>query len=129
MGKLLHILSILALLVHLTVCCCSCHALDCNRSAHFPTVRGTAVSVEQGSQVCCEHSPSGPRDCRGARCSLVAPRRTLNGPLIPSVQLPCAVLCSGEPACVGIMSQRVNRTSVHYLPPVRLHLANQVLMI
>ena len=131
MGTLSRFLSIGLLVVHLLVCCCCCsdHARGCESKLCSSPVHSDAAPEEQGPQCGCDHSHHGTQGCQGVKCSLVPPRRTVSGslirPFLPSfVALPDVQLTR---AAIGSLQH--SQASGHLLLPVRLHLANHVLLI
>ena len=130
MGALSRILSIGLLVVHLMVCCCySDHARGCESKLCSSPVHSDAASDEQGPQCGCNHSHHGTQGCQGVKCSLVSPRRTVSRSLIPPFQASFVALPDGQLTRVAIGSQQHSQATGRLLLPVRLHLANQVLLI
>ena len=126
MDALSRILSIVTLVVHLMVgCCCSHHAHGCESKLCSSPVHSDVASDEQGPQCGCDHSHHGTQGCQGLKCSWVSPRRTVSASLIPSFQASFVALPDGQLTRVTIGSQATSRL----LLPVRLHLANQILLI
>ena len=130
MGALPRILSIATLVVHLMVgcCCCSHHAHDRESNLSSAPVHSDAGPNEQCPRCGCDNSHHGTQGCHGLKCSLASPRRTVSGSLIPPFQASFVALPDGQPTRVAIGSQRHSQATGRLLLPVRLHLANQVLL-
>ncbi len=129
MAESSRILSIAILVVHLVVGCCWSHAQGCE--SHHPSspTYGGAIIKGQCPECRCDPSHHGPRECQGRKCSFVAPRRPLSGSSNPQVLLFFAVLPNGQfPRPATGLHLQSPATGRHLLP-VRLHLANQILLI
>jgi len=129
MGTLSRILSIGLLVVHLMVCCCSDRARGGEGKPCSSPVHSGAASDKQNPQCGCDHSQHGTPACQGVKCSLVSPRRTVGGSLIRTFQASFAALPDGQLTRVAIVSQQQYQATGRLLLPVRLHLANHVLLI
>jgi hypothetical protein len=130
MTGLSRILSIATLVVHLMVCCCcSHHAHGCESELCSSPVHSDAASDDQGLLCGCDRSHHGTQGCQGAKCSLVPLRRTVGGSHIRPFQASFAALPDGQLTRVAIVSQQQSQATGRLLLPVRLHLANQVLLI
>lgn len=130
MGTLSRILSIGLLVVHLMVCCCcSDRARSCAGKPCPSRVQGGAASDKQNPHCGCDHSHHGTPACQGVKCSLVSPRRIVGGSLIRTFQASFVGLPDGQLAHAAIGSLQHSQASGHLLLPVRLHLANHVLLI
>jgi hypothetical protein len=126
MAGLARILSIAALIVHLMVGCCSHHAQgyeskDCSAATGEPTPDGRCT------QCLCDHH--GTEDCQRCKCFLPSPRRTVAGSVLLRFQTSFAALPDDRLSGAGIASHVRFRATGRLLMPVRLHLANQVLLI
>ncbi len=126
MGALSRILNVAAMVVYLTVGCCShpCESKPCS-----PPVHSNATPDERASHCRCDHSHHKTRDCQGVTCSLISPRRTASGSLIAPFQVLFVALRDGQHTRGAIGSQQHSQATACVLLPVRLHLANQVLLI
>ena len=130
MTGLSRILSIATLVVHLMVgCCCSHHAHGCGSELHSSPVHGEAARDEQCPRCGCDHSHHGTQGCQRVKCSLVNPRRTPSGSLVRLFQASFAALPNGQLARAASGSLPHSQASGCLLLPVRLHLANRVLLI
>lgn len=126
MAGLARILSIATLIVHLMVGCCSHHAQGCesrDRSA------ATGESTPDGRCAPCLCDHHGTEDCRSSKCSLPFPRRTVAGSALPRSEASLATWTDSGLSGAGIASHERFRATGRLLMPVRLHLANQVLLI
>jgi hypothetical protein len=122
------ILSIATLIVHLMVGCCSHHAQGCE-SKDRSAATSDAAPDGLGPQCGCENSHHGTADCQGGKSSLASPRRTVAGSVIPRFQASFAALPDDQRSGVDIGSRERFRATGRLLMPVRLHLANQILLI
>jgi hypothetical protein len=124
MAGLCRILTTATVVVHLTVGCCAHHVLGCEGMVcpfHAPIPCGQSQECE------CEHSEY-PQGNPGSRRSSVAPRRTTGDSDSPPFQAFLA-LPNDQANRLNIgLQQRLQATRLLLLP-VRLHLANQVLLI
>lgn len=125
MAGLSRILSIVTLAVHLMVGCCSHHAQGCERK-DCPAATSESTPEGRCSQCACEHR--GTEDCQGGKCSLASPRRTVAGSFISPFQAFFAALPDYQLSGVGIGSRERFWATGRFSMPVRLHLANQVLL-
>lgn len=124
------ILSIATVAVQLMVgCCCSHHAHGCGNERPFSPVHREIERAEQCPQCGCDQSHQGTQGCQRVKCSLVFPRRTVGGSFIRLLQASFAALPDGQLARAAIGSLQHSQASGHLLLPVRLHLANHVLLI
>ena len=125
MAVLSRILSIVTLTVHLMVGCCSdhaqgCESKDCSAATSEPTPDG------RSPQCVCDHHET--EDCRGGKCSLASPRRTVAGSFTSPFQASFAALPDNQLSGMGIGSREHFWATGHLLMPVRLHLAYHVLL-
>lgn len=126
MAGLARILSIATLIVHLVVGCCShhaqgCESKDCSAATSEPTPDGRCP------QCLCDHHET--EDCQRCKCSLPSPRRAVAGSVLPRSQASIAALTDSGLSGAGIASRERFRATGRLLMPIRLHLANQVLLI
>lgn len=124
MARIWRIVTAAFLVVHLMVGCCAHHAHACE-DAHA----ADSASHDEGSGDETDHSHHEPTDCRGASCSFVFTSNHAAVQLLVQTYHTVAVLHDDVPASVNSSnSQRF--FLIGLLPlPVRLHLANQVLLI
>ena len=113
--------------------CCAHHVRLCDRPVHSPLMQGEAMPGSPCSSDCSsspsEHQHHGHRDCKVGPCSTVLLNRVL-GNLSTQPSQAFAVSLHGAPfTLIGIASLRHSSPPSGLLLPVRLHLANQVLLI
>jgi len=123
------ILTAALLVAHFTVGCCAHHAHACDGMDRPLPAQGAATPDGQcpGSGV--DHAHHGPHDCQGGKCSVVSPNRTVRDGFVPPFQTFSAPLLDDLPALVGNAAEQRFFPTGRLLLPVRLHLANQVLLI
>ncbi len=134
---LLNNLSAAILVVHLVVGCCAHHAHDCPQTCDARHSRG----MGHGASAPCDGHSSGHPDqttdhhhgtdeCQGVKCSYL---RTASDTLAKAFLLPrlahVTPVLADDSALVGGFSEQPALASGRLLLPVRLHLANQVLLI
>ena len=129
MARLSRILIIAMLVGHLMVGCCARHAHACERKLPSSATHGDATLEGQCTECGCNHSHHGSRECAGCKCSMASPRRPVAGSFSPKIQTSFAVLTHAHLSRLAIGLQRQSRATGRLLLPVRLHLANQVLLI
>lgn len=113
--------------------CCAHHARLCDRPVQSPPMQGEAILGILCSSDCSsspsEHQHHGHRDCKVGPCSTVLLHRVLSNLSTQSSEA-FAVSLHGDPCTViGIALLRHSSPPSGLLLPVRLHLANQVLLI
>jgi hypothetical protein len=130
MARLPCILSIALLVIHLMVdCCCACHAHSCE-SGHVSSATHDATPLGMKCPEClCDHSHHDPLKCRGCNCSWALPRRPVGGLFSLKIQASCAALTDADLPRPAIKLHKNFLTARSLLLSVRLHLANQVLLI
>jgi hypothetical protein len=130
MARLSCILSGALLVAHLMVgCCCACQFHGCQNDPVFPAIHG-AATIDVGCPRCtCDHSRHGPLECRGHKCFLVSPRRPVGGSFNLKLPASYAVLTDASVPRMAIRLDEQSQATGYLLPPIRLHLANQVLLI
>jgi hypothetical protein len=129
MAGLCRILMAATLVVHLTVGCCwhhahACEGKDCSRPAHGDAPHDGRCPESGG-----DHSHHGANDCHGAKCSFVIPSRAVCDSFVRPFQASISVLVDAQPSPAGFGPEQHALFSGWLLLPVRLHLANQVLLI
>lgn len=115
------------LVVHLTVGCCGHHAHACE--GDLSPAHSDATHDGQCPENECDHSHHGANDCQGARCSFVSSSRPVGDWLVQPLQASFPTLLCDQPSLVGFSPEQPTLSSGRLLLPVRLHLANQVLLI
>lgn len=129
MIRLARNLCITILTVHLTVGCCTSFAHRCRtRLSSWRVPRGTVV--QRRCQQCrCESSHRGPKECQHPKRPVTARRRPTDGPAGSQFPASFAVVHHGcFSRCEPGLQQHSSATG-RLLMPVRLHLANRVLLI
>lgn len=125
MAGLSRILGNSVLALHLMVCCCACQAC-CEPDRYSDCGAGTnGARLRCG----CHQDRHGTADCRGGKCSFAPPRRIVGTSFAPIFQ-PC-VAWSAD-AWLSLSESRFHyqlHGKGRLMPAVRLHLANQVLLI
>ena len=128
MARLSDILSVALLVAHLMVgCCCACHLHACESDRAFSASHGTAKPDVGCPQCICDHSHHGPRECPGYKCSFVSHRRLVKGSC--NLKLPASIVVLTDAGFPRMAIALHGRTTGHVLLPIRLHLANQILLI
>ena len=132
MSRLFRILTAMVLTVHLIMGCCVHHAHACDGMGNSIPVQGTASLGSQCSDSPgngSDHANHGSQKCQGEKCSFVlsssAVGNSLNHPL-QSFDVP---LLNATFFQVNVVSAQHYFATGQLLLPVRLHLANQVLLI
>ena len=131
MAGLCRVLIAATLVVHLTVGCCSHHAhgcdgMDCPSVAHSDAAHDHDGQYPDNGG---DRSPHGAQDCQGVKCSFVFPSRTATDSVVRPFQTSFAVLLNDQTSLVGCGIEQYSQISGRLMLPVRLHLANQVLLI
>jgi hypothetical protein len=131
MFELYRMMTVAFFAVHLMVGCCAHHAHACNGSSHSDNdgacleISGRHAGDHDSHS---EHGDPCAHHCQQARCSAILPHSGLGGLSGPQAQAICVAsdeLHVGPRPCLGQRSVAWARFS----PTVRLHLANQVLLI
>ena len=129
MVRLCRILVSAMLVVHLMVGCCAHHAHGCE-SKHTSSATHSDATLEGQCPECrCDHSHTGPRQCQGRKCSLASLRQPVGGSSSPPFAASFAALCRAYFSQLAISLHQQSLATGRQLLPVRLHLANQVLLI
>ena len=136
MSGLLNNLSAAILVVHLVVGCCVHHAHDCPQTCDAGHSEGMGDEGapcdghshgEQGQTTDHHH---GTDECQGVKCAYV---RTANDTIAKVLLQPRLVhvtpVLDEDSVLQGVFSEQHTLNSGRLLLPVRLHLANQVLLI
>lgn len=153
MAGLCRILIAATLVVHLTVGCCAHHAHACEGKDRPSTAHSDATPDGQrpgrsedhshhGTKDCkaetpdgqcpgqsADHSHHGAEDCQGEECSFVPPNRAVSDSFVLPLQALFVALLDDQIPLVGIGREQHTLSSGRLILPVRLHLANQVLLI
>jgi hypothetical protein len=119
------------LMVHLMVGCCGHHAHACESHVQSPSLPNAPASDDDcpdHAGLPLEHSHHGSHDCQGTSCSVVLQNRTTAELTAEPSEVFAAAIIDGLNPSVDTVS--VQRTlPACRLPSVRLHLANQILLI
>lgn len=118
-----------SLVIHLGLGCCAHHAHACEGTVLRSVVQSDGTTNQPSPSRDAHHSHHGTDDCQGTQCSYVSPDRTLSDSLGPSLGVVFVSVLDDPIPTVGIGLKRPLLTSGRLLLPVRLHLANQVLLI
>ncbi len=132
MARLCRLFIAATLVLHLTVGCCWHHAHACEGRGDMPPASGHPLPDGQcpdGSGSRANHTHHGPQDCRGGTCSAVMSNQIARDWLArPSLAF-VVPLASGPSSLLGLSWEQRSISTGRLLLPVRLHLANQVLLI
>ena len=128
MAGFCQILTAATLVFHLMVGCCSHHAHACQSDCGCPS-HHDAAREGQCPEGDSHHSHHGADECLGSKCSFIATSRTVTDSPVQPVAATFAVALGDMPAPARLGAERSSRIADHLLWPVRLHLANQVLLI
>ncbi|MGD0655321.1 MAG: hypothetical protein ABSA16_13330 [Thermoguttaceae bacterium] len=124
------ILTASMLIFHLMVGCCMHHAHACDDDDQSPPASVVVVPDDQCPAHQPDHSHHGRHDCQGVKCSFV---RTTDDTVAKSLdqvyKAPAALLFNDVFAPSDDSFERHFFHAGRLLPPIRLYLANQVLLI
>jgi len=132
MAAMLRVATAAILVVHLMLGCCVHHAHACDGQAKSLPNQGPAAADRQfpdafGGQA--DHSHHGPQDCQGGKCHVIASSPTVRDWFgQPAQAFAAAPVCDASSLLSIFVEQRFFPTGRLSLP-VRLHLANQVLLV
>jgi hypothetical protein len=127
-GSLFRILNTALLVAHFTVGCCAHHAHACEAKGRLSPAQD-ATSPDGQRPDAADHSHQGPGDCLGSACWVVSPERAVLDGFVPPCR-PLVVLPPSKPLSpADLASERRFAPVGRLLLPVRLHLADQVLLI
>lgn len=139
MDFLLRIGTAAAFVVHLWVGCCGHHAHACDGQENSAPVQKSAAPDSQCPDRCggeedhsrgeADHSHHGPQDCQGNPCSVVLSSPTASDWFGQPAQAFVAPPICDLSSLLGISFEQRFFATGRLLLPVRLHLANQVLLI
>jgi hypothetical protein len=128
MGKLSRILSIAAMVTHLMVSCCHC-SRQCEDKSCSDPCQGMAAPTEESRGRLCDHSHSELPCCGAAKSPALHPRAKGGVHLGPRSTTSFALSLERDPPGLACNSQVHSLAGGRLLLPVRLHLANRVLLI
>jgi hypothetical protein len=132
MGGICRMVSAAIFLAHMTVGCCAHHAHAVDGGSQSSPIQDSALCDgascgNSGDQS--GHAPHAPQDCQGDACFAVSVSPGVPDSLEDSGQALASVLPCKRPHVARIGSS-VHALVLRRMPlPVRLHLANQVLLI
>lgn len=122
-------LSIVLLVVRLMAGCCTHYAHGCESKHTSSATQNAAILEGQCPESGCDCSHHGPGECQRPKCSLASPRRPLGSSSSPPLQASFAGLPNAYFSRLATSLHQQSRATGRLLLPVRLHLANQVLLI
>ena len=130
MAKLCRIVTAAVFAIHMIVGCCTHHAHACEGHGLSSSAEGAAEGQcpdPDGHACPADHSQHGPHGCQGGKCStIVQAVSNFYGQPVQSLAMP---LLEDRSAPDGVGPDQHFSSSGRLLLPVRLHLANQVLLI
>ena len=129
MTLLCRILIAAVLSVHMMVGCCWHHAHGCEDKLCSSSSHGHATPDDQCPDNGSDSSHHGQKDCQGEKCTFVSQARTVSVSFVPFCHTFFAALSDDRPLAAGVGPEQVSFASGRSLLPVRLHLANQVMLI
>jgi hypothetical protein len=133
MAGLCRILIAATLVVHLMVGCCSHHAHACDNKDGPSSAHSDASHDGDCPESGGDDSHHGPQNCQGDRCSFlsrtVSPSQAVSDSFTLPFQTVFVALPDDQLPLVGFGPEPLSLTSGRLLLSVRLHLANQVLLI
>lgn len=132
MAVFVRIATAAAFAVHLWMGCCGHHAHACDgQGQSSPAQESTTPDgqCQDGRGEHADHTHHGPQDCQGGKCNVVLSSPTVSDSFGQASQAFVAPTVCDLSALLGVsFDQRFLPTGRLSLP-VRLHLANQVLLI
>jgi hypothetical protein len=132
MFRIVRCLTAVMLAVHVTVGCCAHHVHACEDQGHCPPGGGGTSPDGQchaGHSSPAEHAHHGPHDCQGSKCSFIVTSQTAGNAFVQLSQVFFVPLLDDLSSLPGICCGQHFLPTGRLLLPVRLHLANQVLLI
>jgi hypothetical protein len=132
MHRLIRVLTAATLAVHLMVGCCAHHAHACDGAVHSPAAQATATVDGQcahSSDGGADHTNHGPQNCQEGKCLCVASISSSGNTVAQSSLASVTPLLDGQDSRIATDSERHFSTAGWHPLPVRLHLANQVMLI
>ena len=133
MAVLWRFVTTVVFITHLLVGCCAHHAHACEAATHSDQEDAATHGDCSGDRDRpSDHGQHGKQDCQESTCSFVLPSQSIDGsisfgrPLLHGSFLPLLVAL---PSQAGNSCGQCFSPPDHFLLPVRLHLAKQVLLI
>ncbi|MGA2059568.1 MAG: hypothetical protein ABSG67_03730 [Thermoguttaceae bacterium] len=132
MAGLFRVLTAVVFTAHMMLGCCLHHAhasdgKDCPCSSPGTPAHDGQCPDSQGNGA--DHSQHGSPDCQGVKCSFVPPRSEACNSFGQLFQMFAAPLFQELPSLAGIADEQHCFAAGRLLTPIRLHPANQVLLI
>jgi hypothetical protein len=132
MYRLLRILTAVVMMAHLVMGCCLHHAHACeNMKCTNPTRETASLEIQCSTNVHdgSSHAGHGVQKCQGEKCSFIPSSPTAGSFVMQPFQgLVLSIIDESFALTCSFAEQKFSATG-RLLPPVRLHLANQVLLI
>ena len=128
MGRLSRILSIAAMVTHLMVSCCHC-SRQCEDKSCSDLCQGMTAPTEESRGRLCDHSHSELPCCGAVKSPALHPRAKAGVHLGPRSTTSSGLPPDHDPPGLAFNSQDHSLAGGRLLLPVRLHLANRVLLI
>jgi len=129
MAGLCRILTAALVLAHFTMGCCAHHAHACGCMDHSLPVHGAITPDSKCAGSGANNTHHCPDDCQGSRCSVVLPSRAVSESFVQCFQASFIPLLDDAPSLCVILSGQYFFSTDRLLPPIRLHLVNQVQLI
>jgi hypothetical protein len=132
MAVLARVASAAIFIVHLAVGCCAHHAHACDGRSESHSTQGLYAhhsNCPDDHQGPADHRHHAPHDCQGSTCSVIPASRITSNLLVPLFEAFTAPALSDPPSPVGVLCEQRFFAAGPLPMPVRLHLANQVLLI
>ncbi len=124
------ILTAVLFATHIVVGCCGHHAHAYEDQHQSAPVQETVCPDANSDGQTDDSDHHGPGDCKGARCSFVLSTSPVGGQLnVQYAPLPDTLSLDSGSSLLNSCSERSLFMVGRLLMPVRLHLANQVLLI
>jgi hypothetical protein len=132
MSRLIRIITAAMFTAHIMLGCCIHHAHACESQGDALPVQGTAAQDcqcpdDHGCQT--QHSNHGSQGCKGEKCCFVHSNLTAGNSLVQLSRMFVTPLFQDVSSPDVTVKQRHSIDTGRLLTPLRLHLANQVLLI
>jgi hypothetical protein len=126
MPRLFRIVTAVVFAVHLVVGCCWHHAHACENNDDVQPAHGQCANNPDSGTDLANH---GPHDCQRGKCSFVFSTSPVSNSFAQPFHTSVTLLLDDQHPLFGAGSGQHFFTTGWLLPPVRLHLANQVMLI
>lgn len=132
MTRLIRIFTAVVFTAHMMLGCCIHHAhasdgKDCPCSSRGSPTHDSQCPDSHGNGS--DHSQHGSPECQGAKCSFFHPRSEVSDSFGQLSQMFASPLFQDLSSAAGIANERHFFATSRLLTPIRLNLANQVLLI